>query len=183
MSARLLLAAEFAARVHHGHVRKYTNEPYFVHLASVARILAQAGCGEDLQIAGLLHDAVEDHPTKCSFDDVERMFGARVRNLCVMATKVSYPEMGNREKRKAADNAHFSAADADGQTLKYADLIDNTRTIVYYDPDFAKVYMAEKRELLQTMTRGNGALYFEATRMVEEYFKIQESRSGVQASS
>ncbi len=45
------------------------------------------------------------------------------------------------------------------QTIKLADLISNTRSIVERDPKFAVTYLAEKRELLKVLTDGDPALY------------------------
>ena len=176
--ARLLLAVEYATKVHAGHARKYTGEPYMVHCISVARKVLEHTFSDDPVVAAILHDTVEDWPDRASFEEVRRLFGSNVERMVRQTTKKSQPEDGNRAKRKAIDNAWFSAADPDSQTIKLADLIDNTRTILFHDPDFAKVYMQEKRDLLTTMTRGDPTLYFEAKRMVDEYFKHQEIKAG-----
>ncbi len=59
-SPRLERALEIANIVHAGAVRKGTEIPYIKHPIAVARILESHGYGEDLVIAGLLHDTVED---------------------------------------------------------------------------------------------------------------------------
>ncbi len=45
------------------------------------------------------------------------------------------------------------------QTIKVADLIDNTKSIVPHDKDFAKVYLAEKDVLLQSLTDADVELW------------------------
>ena len=59
-SPRIDRAAEVADLVHRGAVRKGTARPYILHPVAVARILEDHGYDEDLVIAGLLHDTVED---------------------------------------------------------------------------------------------------------------------------
>jgi hypothetical protein len=59
-SPRIDRAAELAGLVHRGAVRKGTTRPYILHPVAVARILEAHGFGEDLVVAGLLHDTVED---------------------------------------------------------------------------------------------------------------------------
>jgi hypothetical protein len=59
-SARLDRALVVAELVHRGAVRKGTKRPYIIHPTAVARTLEVHGYGEDMVIAGLLHDTVED---------------------------------------------------------------------------------------------------------------------------
>ena len=59
-SERYEAALAMAARTHRDQTRKASDVPYIVHLAHVSVILIRHGFGEDLAIAGLLHDAVED---------------------------------------------------------------------------------------------------------------------------
>lgn len=57
---RLNKACEFAARVHRNQLRKGSFLPYIVHPMAVALLLAQHGAKEDLIIAAILHDTLED---------------------------------------------------------------------------------------------------------------------------
>jgi hypothetical protein len=59
-SPRLARALDIARIVHDGAVRKGTEIPYIQHPVAVAQILERHGYGEDLVVAGLLHDTVED---------------------------------------------------------------------------------------------------------------------------
>jgi len=81
-------------------------------------------------------------------------------------TDVSKPEDGNRAVRKARDREHTAAAPAEAQTIKLADLISNSRSIMAHDPAFAKTYLEEKRLLLAVMTKGDPGLHSEASRYV-----------------
>jgi (p)ppGpp synthase/HD superfamily hydrolase len=103
--------------------------------------------------AALLHDVVED--TNASLADVEMGFGVEIKKLVYWLTDVSEPNDGNRAQRKARDREHTALAPYEAQTVKCADLISNTQTIALLDPDFAKIYMAEKRLLLDVLVRAH----------------------------
>lgn len=143
-------AAHCALMWHHGQVRKYRGEPYIVHLAEVAGLIHQYCGGDEVIAAAWLHDVVED--TSIGVSHIERAFGARVADLVMSVTDVSKPSDGNRAERKRIDREHYARACPYGKAIKLADLISNTRSIVADDPDFAKVYLAEKRKLLEVLT-------------------------------
>jgi (p)ppGpp synthase/HD superfamily hydrolase len=146
-------------------LRKYTNEPYIVHPAEVAKIVASVpNATPDMVAAAWLHDVIED--TGCTFTDVHMSFGIDIATLVGWLTDVSKPEDGNRAVRKAIDRAHSAEAPAEAQTIKLADLISNSRSIMEHDPAFAKTYLEEKRLLLAVMTKGDPGLHAEASRYV-----------------
>ncbi len=167
-SERIKLAQKMCKKWHEGQERKYTGEPYHVHPFEVAKILKDHGGSEDLQIAGLLHDVVED--CEVTEDEIADMFGDRVADLVMMVTDVSRPEDGNREARKALDRAHNAKADAEGQTLKLADLISNSTSIAKYGGRFADTYMREKEATLKLMKKGDSRLRKLATQIVEDFW-------------
>ena len=154
-----------AAHAAVGQKRKYTGEPYIVHPAEVASIVARVpGATPDMVAAAWLHDVVED--TGCTFTDVHMAFGIDIATLVGWLTDVSRPEDGNRAVRKAIDRTHTADAPAEAQTIKLADLISNSRSIMQHDPEFARVYLEEKRMLLAVMTRGDAGLHAEASKYV-----------------
>ena len=145
--------------------RKYTGEPYIVHPAEVASIVASVpGSTEDMVAAAWLHDVIED--TGCTFTDVHMAFGIDIATIVGWLTDVSKPTDGNRATRKAMDREHTAQAPAEAQTIKLADLISNSRSIMAHDPEFAKTYLAEKRMLLEVMTKGDRGLHAEASKYV-----------------
>ena len=62
---RLYDAFTFADTAHHGQLRK-SGEPYIIHPLAVAEIVADLGLDVDSVIAALLHDCIEDTPTRRS---------------------------------------------------------------------------------------------------------------------
>lgn len=145
-------------------MRKYTGEPYIVHPDEVAGIVASVTDDQAMIAAAYLHDVVED--TAVSLDRVRELFGDDVAGLVEMLTDVSKPEDGNRKARKAIDRNHTASASPRAKTIKLADLISNTASIVTHDAEFAKVYLAEKRLLLDVLREGDATLYAEALRLV-----------------
>lgn len=147
--------------------RKYTGEQYWVHTNEVAQILDRTeGATFEMIAAAHLHDTVED--TGVTIEDIRYHFGEEVAELVGWLTDVSKPEDGNRAARKAIDRAHSGASSAAAQTIKVADLISNSRTIVEHDVDFAKVYLKEKRQLLDVLTKADTSLRAMAYRILEE---------------
>jgi len=60
LGPRFLKAFLFAAEKHAGQVRKASTTPYIAHLMGVASLALEYGGDEDMAIAALLHDVVED---------------------------------------------------------------------------------------------------------------------------
>lgn len=159
--ARVFATAAHAAV---GQLRKYTNEPYIVHPFEVAMTVKQVGGTPEMIAAAYLHDTVED--THVTHETIEREFGPEVAEMVFFLTDVSKPEMGNRARRKAIDREHIAKADAKVQTIKLADIIANCTSIIKYDPEFAKVYLEEKRLLLEVLTKGDKILLDRARKIV-----------------
>ena len=168
----------FAQQAHKDHQRKYTGDPYYVHLDEVRRIVKGAGGSEDMQAAALLHDTVED--TSVTSQDIMKEFGSKIAKLVVELTDISKPEDGNRAVRKAMDRDKLASASAEAQTIKYADLISNGKDIMQNDPKFAKVYMKEKADLLRVMTKGDSRLRSAALAMLPDELKENMSVTGTE---
>ncbi len=166
-SPLITLAQEKCKEWHQGQLRKYTHEPYHVHPFEVAKFLKDIGMPDEVLAAAYLHDVVED----CDVTEGEiiALFGDRVAELVMMVTDVSKPEDGNRKFRKNMDKDHLARADADGQSIKLADLISNSKSICEHDPGFARVYMREKKALLSVLTKGDKKLYMRALEIITQY--------------
>lgn len=155
--------AELFATAAHGatgQTRKYTDEPYVVHLREVAQLVAEHG-GDDAMIAAAwLHDVVED--TAITLDQITAHFGDDVASLVFALTDVSRPEDGNRATRKELDRRHVAKAPARAMTIKLADIISNISSIAQFDPVFAEVYLPERTRVLEVLGAGDPALFQKA---------------------
>ncbi len=125
MSQRIFQAVEFATKAHSGQFRKGTNVPYLVHPLGVCKILIEAGCSEDVVVAGLLHDTVEDSST--TIDDIRRVFGPEV---AVLVEGASEPNRSDSwEKRKQHSIDRLETIPMDGVYVSLADKLHNIREI------------------------------------------------------
>lgn len=165
-------AIRFCIDSHGDQERKYTGEPYWHHPVNVSSILIESGISNiDMVCAAILHDTVED--TEATLQDIQDEFGLSICDLVDWLTDVSKPEDGNRAVRKKLDRDHTALAPAEAQTVKLADLIDNSESILEHDPKFAKVYMAEKKLLLDVLTKGAPVLLVRAKAIVDDYYKAK----------
>jgi len=160
-------AFRFAHISHAGQKRKYTGEPYIIHPRRVSFWVAAVTYDPEVVAAAILHDVLED--TSATFEELRDRFGWRVARMVWEVTDISRPNDGNRRVRKEIDRQHLALTSAEAQTIKLADLIDNTGSIVAHDPGFARVYMREKALLLEVLHRGSPALYAVAAGLVEEF--------------
>ena len=164
-----ILARDFAIAAHAkiGHRRKYTGEPYHIHLLRVAELVAGVQADALTIAAAWLHDVVED--TGATFADIEKKFGKDICRLVRELTDVSRPSDGNRAARKSMDRHHLAKASTSAKTVKLADLIDNTIDISEHDPAFARVYINEAVALLPVLSGGDSRLFDRATATILFY--------------
>jgi (p)ppGpp synthase/HD superfamily hydrolase len=80
-SPKFRRALDYAARVHAKQARKKTGRPYIGHLMSVAALVIEYGGDEEMAIAALLHDAVEDQGGLPRLREIRRKFGRRVAHI------------------------------------------------------------------------------------------------------
>lgn len=144
----------FATRGHGSQQRKYTGEPYIVHPIEVMMLVRAHAGTPQMQAAALLHDVVEDTPV--TLDEIEREFGGEIALLVAGMTEPAWE--GNRSKRKALECARLAATAPEVQTIKYADIVSNSASILAHGRGFSKVYIGEMRALLEVMDKGDQAL-------------------------
>ncbi len=131
-STRLEDAARFAAVAHRDQVRKLTGTPYFQHPAAVAWILDRAGFGEDVMIAGLLHDVVED--SGVSPEEIRARFGPVVADLVVWCSEVKTDAEGRKRPwidRKRDHLAALASAPVEAWAVVLADKLHNLASIAF----------------------------------------------------
>ncbi|WP_312740479.1 HD domain-containing protein [Cedecea neteri] len=153
MSDLAFRAMKFAMDKHKDQRRKYTNNPYTDHLAEVAGIVSAVLLHDTVIACAWLHDVVEDQGV--TEKELRSEFGAAVARG-VMA--LSDLEEGNRAERKRLSRERLSQSESWVQTIKVADLISNTSSIVEHDPNFAVTYLEEKRLLLDVLTEADPRL-------------------------
>jgi hypothetical protein len=168
MSELVLNAATYASQAHRriNQLRRYSGQPYEVHLKAVAGLVESVIDDPEMIAAAWLHDVVED--PAATVEDVERTFGPAVAALVMELTDVSRPGHGNRGARVKIYREHLASSSVRAKTIKLADLIDNCRDIVRHDPRFAPVYLAEMAALLDVLGEGDPRLYRKARKVLGE---------------
>ena len=127
-TGRIEGAIALALRAHEAQVRKGDGQlPYIVHPVTVALILSRYTGDEDTIIAGLLHDTLED--THVTAEDIERAFGAKVRDMVQDVTESSLPGL-SWETRKARYLRHLQTAPRPSLLIAAADKTANLISMI-----------------------------------------------------
>lgn len=130
LDQRFLEGLAYATKLHARQARKGTRVPYVSHLLGVASIVLAEGGDEEMAIAALLHDAVEDQGGKPTAQEIERRFGKRVAQLveaCTDADTVPKPPWKERKTRYIEAIRHEPA---DARLISAADKLHNVRDIL-----------------------------------------------------
>lgn len=130
LGPRLQHAFRYAAEKHDGQTRKQTAVPYLSHLMAVASLVLEAGGDEDMAIAALLHDVVEDCGGMPRLREIRRQFGPRVARIvegCTDSFGEPKAEWIERKKDYLREVRH---ADAETRLVSASDKLHNVRTIL-----------------------------------------------------
>ena len=130
---KMQLAIRFMVKTHEVYQkqkRKGKDIPYISHPLTVALILARAGASEDVIIAGILHDTIEDSVAhkRVSREMLEERFGPTVAELVESVTEVSKSVPWNERKGEALDRINTFTDDS--VLLKSADIIANNAELL-----------------------------------------------------
>jgi GTP pyrophosphokinase len=140
---RLLLTERFSAAVEyarqlHTEYRKGTDVPYMAHLLGVAAlVMGEAGgrvpVTEDMVIAALLHDAVEDHGGMPRLHEIELRFGANVARMVAGLSDTFADDHDKKEgweERKSAYLERLRSESDDVLLISAADKLYNAKSIL-----------------------------------------------------
>lgn len=118
-------AIYFATKAHHRQNRKMEKVAMIFHPFTVGMILQRAGCKDEVIIAGILHDVIED--TKYTKEDIEKKFGKEIADLVegVSESDKSLPW----EERKQETIDYLKTASLDEKLIECADKINNLESI------------------------------------------------------
>ena len=120
----------FAAEKHAKQARKASTIPYIAHLIGVASLVLEAGGDEDLAIAALLHDVVEDCGGAPMLKEVRRRFGSRVAKIVDGCTDADTSPKPPWRERKEKYIARLKTESADTRLVSAADKLNNIRSIL-----------------------------------------------------
>lgn len=137
LTPKIESAIKRATSLHDGQKRKVSGLPYVVHPYAVAFLLAHYTDDEDVIIAGLLHDVLEDVPGYTE-DDLVAEFGARVTAIVKEVTE-DYTEAAKMDhslrrqgwkERKEKYLSNLSDDSPEALLVTTADKIHNLRSLI-----------------------------------------------------
>lgn len=125
---RIERAVELASICHDGQLRKNPMKriPYIGHAVAVGMMLVHFGYPEDVVVAGLLHDTVED--TDLELDAIRREFGDDVADLVEDCSERDKSLPWAERKRRYIE--HMKTASGEAQAISCCDKIHNMRSVV-----------------------------------------------------
>lgn len=148
-------AWEFAKQAHKGQVRKFIGKPYFdAHVQKVNGIVKQYTSDEDLLIAALLHDVIEDcyEDKDVGYHEIKNIFGERVANLVRELTsldeELDYDYSGN--KTDYLIDKMINMTD-DALIIKFADRLQNISDAFTASEKFRNKYFKETSEIIHEL--------------------------------
>jgi (p)ppGpp synthase/HD superfamily hydrolase len=130
LGVRLQRAFRYAAAKHDGQTRKKSAVPYLSHLMAVASLVLEAGGDEDMAMAALLHDVVEDCGGMPRLREIRKQFGPRVAKIvegCTDSFREPKPEWLERKKNYLRGVKHVNA---ETRLVSASDKLHNVRTIL-----------------------------------------------------
>ena len=130
LGPRFRRAFLFAADKHSGQTRKASTIPYIAHLMGVTSLVLEFGGDEDMAIAALLHDVVEDCGGLPILNEVRRRFGPRVAKIVDGCTDSFTDPKPPWRERKETYLRHLKKADAETRLVSAADKLNNVRSIL-----------------------------------------------------
>lgn len=142
--------------------RKGKDIPYIVHPLTVGLIIARAGASEDVIIAGILHDTIEDSvpEKKVTKEMLTERFGENVALLVESVTEINKDLSWEERKKEALE--HIKTFSQDSVLVKSADSISNISELLEdykrEGEDVWNRFNAPKEKILNNMNNVISAL-------------------------
>jgi (p)ppGpp synthase/HD superfamily hydrolase len=130
-SKKFAAALGYAAELHARQFRKRTGRPYIGHLLAVTSITIEYGGDEEMAIAALLHDAVEDQGGLPRLREIRRKFGKRVAHIVDGCTDSYTQPKPPWLERKRAYVARVAKESVDVRLVSAADKLANVRETLH----------------------------------------------------
>ena len=130
MGPRLSEAVALAAELHRTQTRKGTKIPFISHLLAVAALVIEAGGDEDMAIAALLHDAVEDQGGRPTLERIRAQFGTNVAEIVEACSDTDVTPKPPWKARKEDYLAEIPGKSHRTRVVSLADKVHNSRCIL-----------------------------------------------------
>jgi (p)ppGpp synthase/HD superfamily hydrolase len=177
-------AISIASLAHKEQKRKITGVPYISHPLSAGLILAKTKAPEDVIVAGILHDTIED--TNLTKEFIQKEFGADVARMVNDVTEQDKNLSWDERKKVACE--HIEHMQQDSLLVKSADVLDNMLDMIAsYKKDGAKIFfnfkassdkqLSRHQKLISELKRAwkDNPLLLEIEKGLAEFTKIAQS--------
>ena len=162
-------ALSFALERHHGVTRNNNITPYIVHPLRITAILRAAGISEleneDIFIAALFHDLVED--TDTTLEEIEKEFGKKVATI---VNELTNPEQTSKLEWLES----FKKASMEAKMVKMADRIDNLLDMRVWSIERQKKYAEHGRVILKQCGSANVKLAVDLKKITDDIIDYYE---------
>jgi len=131
----------------HKEQKRYSGDPYFLHVSNVGYSLAEMGMDAYTISAGLLHDTIED--AHVSEQQIEKDFGKEIRQLVDGVTKLGKLKYRGAERHIESLRKLFIATSKDVRVIiiKLADRLHNVSTLSFVPKEKQKRIALETLEI------------------------------------
>jgi GTP pyrophosphokinase len=128
-----VIEALFLAEKYHRGQKRSDGKNYYYHILNVHLLLVLVGSSPETQIAGILHDILED--TDCKEEYIKEQFGEKVLSLIKEVTKDPITKI-------------FPIRSKEAWLIKLCDIVDNCTDMKDWDEKRMRKYLEKKREFL-----------------------------------
>lgn len=174
LGERFNQALVYAHNLHRTQPRKGKDIPYIGHLLGVASLVLESGGDEDMAIAALLHDAVEDQGGLPRLEEIKAKFGPRVAHIvrgCTDSEAIDPDQKAPWCQRKQWYIHHVEhEADAEVRLVSVADKVHNARAILIDQSEIGDAVFE------RFSGKRNGTLWY--YRALVDAFRAAERRDG-----
>ena len=141
---RYTRAVAMAATAHAGVFRKGTTVPYISHPLAVSAMTMAHGGDEDIAIAAVLHDVVEDAGREYIIP-IREEFGTRVADLVMAVSNIG---RGSWREKKIEYLAHLARSNDDVLLIAGCDKLHNAMAIVADGPGVFAIFNAPREDVI-----------------------------------
>lgn len=191
-TVKIQKAIKFSAKTHNHYQqqkRKGKEIPYITHPLTVGIILSLAGASEEVIMAGILHDVIEDSvlEKKVTADMLVERFGSKVADLVLSVTEQDKSAPWEERKKQALEHIkHFSH---DSLLVKSADVISNMTELLddyqrHQDNIFTRFHSSKEKVLDNQINVINAVINaWPENPLLEDLLSLAKELKGINAGS
>ncbi len=133
LTSRYDKALKFASDAHRNQFRKHGRIPYLSHLIRVSGLVLDYGASEDVAIAALLHDVVEDCGGISMLEKIRESFGDKVAGITLETSDSTSADPRKKapwRERKEKYVGELENSSEEAALISGCDKLDNVTSII-----------------------------------------------------